>query len=98
MRSLRTWVGLVLASMALVPVEAHVLARSESRLVVHGREISAHLTFNLLDFQGVDRNGDQVVTPEEFAPAFERVYAAIPPNIPLRIAGPPCGFTPSNEC
>src|SRR6202163_2416868 len=93
MRSLRTWVGLVLACMALVPLEAHVLARSESQLVVRGREISAHLTFNLLDFPGVDRNGDQVVTPEEFAPAFERVYAAILAHYSLTSSGPPVRMT-----
>src|ERR1700704_3246625 len=93
MRSVRTWVGLVLASMALVPVKAHVLARSESRLVVRGREVSAHLTFNLLDFPGVDRNGDQVVTPDEFAPAFDRVYASILAHYSLSSSGPPVRMT-----
>jgi hydrogenase/urease accessory protein HupE len=78
---------------ALVPLEAHVLARSESRLVVHGREVSAHLTFNLLDFPGVDRNGDQVVTPDEFAPAFDRVYASILAHYSLSSSGPPVRMT-----
>ena len=53
-----------LASAALAPVEAHDLYRSESRLVVRGREVSAQLTFNLLDFPGVDQNGDKVVSQD----------------------------------
>ena len=56
-------------------------------------KVYAHLTFNLLDFQGVDRNGDQVVTPEEFAPAFDRVYAAILAHYSLSSSGPPVRMT-----
>ncbi len=93
MRSVRTWLGLVLACMPWVPVEAHVLARSESRLVVRGREVSAHLIFNLLNFPGVDRNGDQVVTQEEFAPAFDRVYAVILEHYSLSSSGQPVRIT-----
>jgi len=93
MHSVRTWLGLVLACMPWAPVEAHVLARSESQLVVRGREVSAHLTFNLLDFPGVDRNGDQVVTQEEFAPAFDRVYAVILEHYFLSSSGPPVRIT-----
>src|SRR5579872_391179 len=94
MRSVWTWVGLVLVlSVAPVPGEAHVLARSESRLMIHGREVSAQLTFNLLDFPGVDQNGDQVVTPQEFTPAFERVYEAILQHYFLSSSGPPVRVT-----
>ncbi len=80
---------LALLSAALTPAAAHDLFRSESRLVVQGREVSAQLTFNLLDFPGVDQNGDKVVTPEEFAPAFERVYATIMQHFTLDSSGPP---------
>ena len=50
--------------------------------------MSAWLTFNLLDCPGVDQNGDKVVTPEEFAPAFERVYSTILQHFPLNSSGP----------
>lgn len=91
MRWIGTWLALLLA--ALAPAAAHDLFRSESRLVVQGREVSAQLTFNLLDFPGVDQNGDKVVTPEEFAPAFERVYAAILQHYKLNSSGPPVRIT-----
>lgn len=87
------WLGWVLASAALAPVEAHDLYRSESRLVVRGREVSAQLTFNLLDFPGVDQNGDKVVSPEEFAKSYERVYATILQHFALSSSGPPVRFT-----
>ena len=84
-----TWTLLVLASYALVPATAHDLYRSESRLVVQGREVSAQLTFNLLDFTGTDQNGDKVVTQDEFTQAFETVYAAILQHYTLSSSGPP---------
>ena len=91
MRRIATWLALLIA--ALTPAAAHDLFRSESRLVVQGREVSAQLTFNLLDFPGVDQNGDKVVTPEEFAPAFERVYATILQHFTLNSSGPPVRIT-----
>src|ERR1700687_1744157 len=91
MRWIGTWLALFIA--ALAPAAAHDLSRSESRLVVQGREVSAQLTFNLLDFPGVDQNGDKVVTPEEFAPAFERVYATILQHYTLSSSGPPVRIT-----
>ena len=89
------WIGIWLAlfSAALAPASAHDLFRSESRLVVQGREVSAQLTFNLLDFPGADQNGDKVVTPEEFAPAFDRVYATILEHYTLSSSGPPVRIT-----
>ena len=89
MRWVWTWLALALAAAALAPVEAHDLYRSESRLVAHGREVSAQLTYNLLDFPGVDQNGDKVVTQEEFAQSFDRVYASILQHYTLSSSGPP---------
>jgi hydrogenase/urease accessory protein HupE len=83
----------ILAGVLLAPVQAHDLYRSESRLLARGREVSAHLTFNLLDFHGVDANGDKVVSPEEFAHAFDRVYAAILEHYALSSLGPPVRST-----
>ena len=90
-RRIGTWLALLIA--ALEPAAAHDLFRSESRLVVQGREVSAQLTFNLLDFPGVDQNGDKVVTQEEFAPVFERVYATILQHFTLNSSGPPVRIT-----
>ncbi len=61
--------------------------------MVRGREVSAQLTFNLLDFAGVDQNGDKVVSPEEFAQAFKRVYETILHRFALSSSGPPVRFT-----
>jgi len=91
MRWIGIWLALLVATLA--PAAAHDLFRSESRLVVQGREVSAQLTFNLLDFPGVDQNGDKVVTTEEFAPAFERVYATILQHFALNSSGPPVRIT-----
>ncbi len=91
MRRIGTWLALLIAT--LPPAAAHDLFRSESRLVVQGREVSAQLTFNLLDFPGMDQNSDKVVTAEEFAPAFERVYATILQHYTLDSSGPPVRIT-----
>ena len=93
MRWVGMWLGLVLASAPLSPLKAHDLYRSESRLVVHGREVSAQLTFNLLDFPGVDQNGDKVVSQEEFAQSLDRVYAAVLKHFTLSSSGPPVRIT-----
>jgi len=91
MRRIGTWLALLISACA--PAAAHDLFRSESRLVVQGREVSAQLTFNLLDFPDVDQNGDKVVTPEEFAPAFERIYGTILQHYRLDSSGAPVRIT-----
>jgi hydrogenase/urease accessory protein HupE len=85
------WVGMLAGS--LQPIFAHDLYRSESRLIVRGREIQATLTFNLLDFPGVDQNGDKVVSQQEFDRAFERVSATILAHFTLNSSGPPARMT-----
>ena len=77
----------------LLPLDAHDLYRSESKLVVNGREVKATLTFNLLDFPGVDRNGDKIISPEEYAAAFDGVYAAILQHYSLSSSGEPVRVT-----
>jgi hydrogenase/urease accessory protein HupE len=83
----------LLCLLAAVCLQAHDLYRSESRLVVRGREVQASLTFNLLDFAGVDKNGDKVVDPKEFADAFDRVYAEILQHYSITSSGPPVRVT-----
>ena len=77
----------------LAPVQAHDLYRGESRIVIRGREVRDTLTLNLLDFPGVDRNGDKVVSKEEFDQSFERVYETIQQHYFLRSNGPPVRIT-----
>jgi hydrogenase/urease accessory protein HupE len=89
--------GLVFFCAALVPLAAHDLYRSESRLAVNGREVKATLTFNLLDFPGVDANGDKIVSPQEYSAAFDRVYAAILQRYTLSSSGPPVRVTRDSD-
>lgn len=93
---MRLWLGLAVWCAIVAPAGAHDLYRSESKLVVNGREVKATLTFNLLDFPGVDRNGDKLISPEEFAASFDRVYAAVVQNYKLSSSGPPVRVTRDN--
>jgi hydrogenase/urease accessory protein HupE len=84
---------LPLAILASWPAAAHDLYRSESKLEVQRREVKAAFTFNLLDFPGVDQNGDKRVDQQEFHQSFDRVYAAILQHYTLDSNGPPVRFT-----
>jgi HupE / UreJ protein len=86
-------VALALCVGFLAPVQAHDLYRGESRIVIRGREVRDTLTLNLLDFPGVDRNGDKVVSQEEFDQSFERVYEVLQQHYFLRSNGPPLRVT-----
>jgi hydrogenase/urease accessory protein HupE len=80
-------------SLAVSPASAHDLLRSESKLVVTGREVKATLIFNLLDFPGVDQNKDKVVSKEEYLAAFDRVYDQILKHYRLTSSDPPVRVT-----
>ncbi len=71
------------------PMTAHDLYRGESKIVILGREVHDTLTLNLLDFPGVDQNGDKVVSQEEFDQSFGRVYEILQQHYFLRSNGPP---------
>jgi hydrogenase/urease accessory protein HupE len=94
---MRAWIALLLGGLLLAPLQAHDLYRSESKLVVKGREVQATLTFNLLDFPGVDQNGDQRISPDEFAAAFERVSAAILQRYVLSSSGSAVRITRNSD-
>ena len=68
---------------------AHDLFRSESKLEIRGRQITATFTLNLLDFAGLDRDGDKRVTRAEFDPEAGRIYAALDDHYMLDSSGPP---------
>ncbi len=84
---------LILSALSLLSAQAHDLYRSESRLEVRGRQIKATFTFNLLDFPGVDQNGDKRVSDAEFNEARENVIGAILQHYALDSNGPPARFT-----
>ena len=62
-------------------------------MVIRGREVHDILTLNLLDFPGVDRDGDKVVSKDEFDQSFERVYEILQQHYFLRSNGPPSRMT-----
>jgi hypothetical protein len=71
---------------------AHDFSQSESTLTLDGPTVNVQLRLNLLDFPGVDANGNGVVSYEELDAAIERVFAAVKehyvlgaPDAPLRI-------------
>jgi len=74
-------------------LQGHDLYRSESKLEVQRRQVKATFTFNLLDFPGVDQDGDKRVTQQEFDQALDGVYAAILRHYTLDSNGPPARYT-----
>ncbi len=89
----RALLAAILTVLCAAPLTAHDLYRSESRLTVNRREVHAQFTFNLLDFPGVDRDGDKRVSQQEFDAAFDRVYQAILQHYSLDSSGPPSRIT-----
>jgi HupE / UreJ protein len=89
----RILLAAILTALCAAPLTAHDLFRSESRLTVNRREVHAQFTFNLLDFPGVDRDGDKRVSQQEFDAAFDRVYQAILQHYSLDSSGPPSRIT-----
>ena len=83
----------LLCLLGALSLSAHDLYRSESKLVVRGRELQASLTFNLMDFPGVDQNRDKSISQQEFAQAFDRVYGEILQHYFITSSGPPVRVT-----
>jgi hydrogenase/urease accessory protein HupE len=64
--------------------DAHDLARSESRLEVRGSVIEGWHLFDLLEFGGVDTNGDGSISYDELDAAIPAVYNAIKEHLIVR--------------
>jgi HupE/UreJ protein len=79
----------VLVIAAPARVHGHDVSRSESRLEVHGTEVAGTLTLDLVEFPGVDVNGDGFVSYEELDRAIDRVYAALKGHFVVGDPGPP---------
>jgi hypothetical protein len=85
----RAVLALVALCCAPAMVSAHDVSRSESRLVVEGREIQCRVTLDLAEFPGVDVNRDATVSYEELDPAFDRIYASLKAHFVVESSGPP---------
>jgi hypothetical protein len=65
-------------------VSAHDLARSESRLDVQGRDVRCSLTVDLLEFPGVDADGNGVISYDELDRSIATVFARVKEHFLLR--------------
>lgn len=90
---LKIAVASALVTLLCVTAHAHDLFRSESKLEIRGRDVTATFTLNLLDFPGVDSNGDKRVTRAEFDPQAERIYTLLGQHYKLDSSGPPIRMT-----
>ena len=68
---------LLLVFLATRVATAHDLSRSESVLVIDGATVRAQFSINLLEFKGVDANGDGQVTYDELDARVEDIFSVI---------------------
>jgi len=66
------------------PVLAHDLARSESRLEVQGAVVQCQLIVDLLEFPGVDQDGNGTISYAELDRSIADVFAQVKANLVLR--------------
>ncbi len=70
-------------------VSAHELSRSESKLSITGATVHVQFAINLLEFRGVDANGDDRVSYDELDARIEDVFGAIKQHYVLATPAPP---------
>jgi hypothetical protein len=68
---------------------AHDLARSESRLEVQGAVVQCQLIVDLLEFPGVDQDGNGTISYSELDRSIADVFARIKANLILRSPNEP---------
>ena len=81
LRSLRS--PFVLAVL-VVPVVAHDLARSESRSTIQGSTVRCQLTVDLLEFPGVDQDGNGTVSYAELDQSIAGIFDRIKEHFVVR--------------
>jgi hypothetical protein len=78
------------AAFAIAPtVLAHDLARSESRLEVHGAVVQCELIVDLLEFPGVDQDGNGTISYAELDRSIADIFARVKANLILRSPNEP---------
>jgi hypothetical protein len=70
-------------------VLAHDLARSESRLEVRGSTVQCQLIVDLLEFPGVDQDGNGTISYSELDRTIADVFARVKEHLVLGAPGPP---------
>ena len=68
---------------------AHDVSRSESVLVIDGATVRVQFSINLLEFKGVDANGDGRVSYDELDARIEQVFTVIKQHFVLTSPDPP---------
>lgn len=65
------------------PVLAHDLARSESRLEVRGATVQCELIVDLLEFPGVDQDGNGIISYAELDQSIADIFARVKQHLVL---------------
>ena len=76
-----------------LPLAAHDMSHSESRVEVREREVRVALKLNLLEMGNVDTNGDGVVSWDELDASIAGIYEKIRQHYILGDPGPPATVT-----
>lgn len=75
--------GALVGSAIASPVLAHDLARSESRLEVRGRTVQCQLIVDLLEFPGVDQDGNGTISYAELDQSIADIFARVKQHLVL---------------
>lgn len=70
-------------------LSAHDLARSDSRLEVHGSTVDCQLTVDLLEFAGVDQDGNGSISYAELDRSIAAVFTRVKEHFVVRGPGAP---------
>jgi hypothetical protein len=71
----------------------HDVSQSESKIEVHGRDVTVSLRLNLLELPYVDLNGDGFISYDELDHSIDRIYADIKQHYTLRAPALPTQIT-----
>jgi hypothetical protein len=80
---------LLLLSILATPLVAHDLARSESRCTIQGSDARCELVVDLLEFPGVDQDGNGTISYAELDRAIADVFADVKAHFVLRSPAEP---------
>lgn len=78
------WARVACVILLSVPLSAHDLARSESRLDVQGSEIHCSLIVDLLEFPNVDSDGNGRIGYDELDRSIASVFASVKEHLIVR--------------